>query len=313
MAALFATAVLLASCSGRPPSGGPAAPFRVGFVRIADNAQLFVGVEKGLYQQEGLQIEIQELQSGARILEALVSKSGEGIDIGFSSLVSVLLARSQGLPIVTFAGGPMEDASRPTHGVLVQHQSRILHPDDLKGKTISVNALKNVEHLMLFRYLQRVGVDPTSVTVVEIGFPQMPAVLKAGQIDAACAIEPYLTMAVEEDSARLLAYHYKTVREQMAISSYVSTEAKIASRRDDFHRFVHATQLATDYIASHPEETREIVIKYTKLDPKLATHMVVPRFERAHDTADLEFWLTMMEEQHYLSKPLNVGVLLPEI
>ena len=203
---------LLISCSGsQPRPTEPAVPLRIGFVRIADSAQLYVGVEKGFYDKEGLRLDLQELQSGSRILEALGSRSTEGVDVGFSSLVSVILARARGLRIVTFSGGPMEEPTRPTHGLLVSMKSPITDPKMLAGKKIAVNALKNVEHLMLTRYLRLENVVPTSVTVVEIGFPQMPTVLKAGQVDAVCAIEPYLTAAVQRGDGKLLAHHYLTV------------------------------------------------------------------------------------------------------
>ena len=203
-------------------------------MRIADAAQLYVGLEHGFYASEGLRIEIQEFQKGSQVLDALASRSGESVDIGFPNLVALLASRARGSNMVTFAGGPVEDASRPTHGLLVSRNSSVVRPKDLAGKKIAVNALKNVEDLMLTRHLRQVSVDPSSATVVEIAFPQMPAALKTGQVDAACDIEPYLTAALREGASRLLAHHYGIVAKRIAIATYSSIEDKVNSRRDEF-------------------------------------------------------------------------------
>ena len=71
--------------------------------------------------------------------------------------------------------------------------------------------------------------------------------------------------------------------------------------------------MATDYISSHPQETLQIVLKYTKLNAAAADNAVVPRFQAKHGVADLQFWVDIMQQEKYLNQPLDVGVLLPEI
>jgi hypothetical protein len=77
---------------------------------------------------------------------------------------------------------------------LVNRQSKGLGGQDHCSECLG----PNVENLMLRRYLRQVKVDPSSVTVIQIAFPQIAAALKARDVDAASLIEPYLSAALRE-------------------------------------------------------------------------------------------------------------------
>src|SRR4051812_16744636 len=94
-AAILALTLALADSCSRPQT----TTLRIGYVPIADNLQLYVGIKKGFYAAEGLQISTQALSSGPQVIEAL-SAATNRIDVGFSNVVSMLLARSRGIPIV---------------------------------------------------------------------------------------------------------------------------------------------------------------------------------------------------------------------
>lgn len=63
--------------------------------------------------------------------------------------------------------------------------SGIKSAKDLKGKKIGVNALGTGVHAILYRMLQKVGLNPEKdVQFVEIAFPAMGSALREGKIDA---------------------------------------------------------------------------------------------------------------------------------
>jgi NitT/TauT family transport system substrate-binding protein len=92
----------LNSCSDSKKSN----TLKVGYIPIADCAQLYVAMEKGYFIDENLNIELLNLPGGAKILEAL---AGNSVDIGYSNVVSLILARDSGLDFVSLTGGPIED------------------------------------------------------------------------------------------------------------------------------------------------------------------------------------------------------------
>ena len=51
---------------------------------------------------------------------------------------------------------------------------------------------------MVLRWLAEQNVDPSHVTFVEVPFPQMPDLLKAGQIDVAVTVDPFYHRILEQ-------------------------------------------------------------------------------------------------------------------
>ena len=88
-------------------SGDSDGKLTIGHLPIADCAQLFVAVDQGYFTDEGLEVELIAMSSGLRTLEAL----GTGdVDIAFSAVAPLILARARGLEYVAVTGGPTEDA-----------------------------------------------------------------------------------------------------------------------------------------------------------------------------------------------------------
>ena len=76
--------------------------------------------------------------------------NGNG-DIGYIGWVPAIIARSQGIPIVTVSASDVEATSIDDNwqNVMVKGSSSIRTPKDLAGKTIAVNALKGVGEIVI--------------------------------------------------------------------------------------------------------------------------------------------------------------------
>ena len=94
-------------------------------------------------------------------------------------------ARSQGLPVkvVANADNGAETAKDEWTLLLSKKGSPIKEPADLAGKTIAVNALKGVGEVEIKAALDKRGVDPNSIKLLEIPFPEMPAALDKPDVD----------------------------------------------------------------------------------------------------------------------------------
>ena len=131
--------------------------------------------------------------------------NGNG-DIGYIGWVPAIIARSQGIPVVTVSASDNEATSIDDNwqNVMVKGSSSIRTPKDLEGKTVAVNALKGVCEIVIRAALDKFNVDQNAVKFVAIPFPAMRAALNAGQVDAICAPEPFMTQALTLDGARIL-------------------------------------------------------------------------------------------------------------
>jgi len=272
--ALVCTSILPAACTRQntKQSANPTS-IKVGYVPIADCLQLYVAQEKGLFTKQGLSVELVSLQSGTRIIEALLSNS---LDVGISNVVTTMISHTKGVPIVGITGGPLETASRKTKALMVLNNSRISQPKDLAGKTVAVNALRNIEHVMLRQYLEKNEVPVDSVRVIEAPFPQMDGILKNGSADAVMAIEPYISLSRLNNTARILGHPYTDVRPRNIVSIYDVKEEWLQKNPETAKKFAAAIAEATDFINTNDAEARQILLKYTKLPAEVADKAFFP-------------------------------------
>ena len=111
---IAALALLLAGCgSGDEESAAPAGEGGTTKLAVQETAGVpsaFVafGIEKGIFEKQKLEIDLQPTQGGAATIPALVSGD---IQVGGSNVVSLLLASSKDLPIRAIAGGTTAQAA----------------------------------------------------------------------------------------------------------------------------------------------------------------------------------------------------------
>jgi len=280
---------------------------RVGCIPIADCATLYVGLEKGFFKDQALDIELISLAGGAKILEALAARS---IDIGFSNVVSLIQARASGLNFVALTGGPIEDVNHKEHAILVRKDSSIKAPKDLAGKTIALNTRKNIDDLFVREYLEKNNVDPNKVKFVEIPFPNMEAALLSGDIDAIATNEPYVTFALLHGKSKVLDYNYIALEPKVEISTYVVSEDWLQKNPAIADKFLRAFSKSTDYILTHESEVRTIIAKYTKLDQTQAQQITLPTFGKRLTTLALQKMIDDLYKRGWIAKSLNASSII---
>jgi len=199
VAALAAAAVLLIAGCGddRGGSGGGSSgdgdegpvTLNVGVIPIADVAPLYLGMDKGFFEEENLKIVPKLAEGGAAIVPAVLAGDDQ---IGFSNTTSLIIAASKDLPIQIISQGVLagESTEQAWDGVVVPKGSDIESITDLEGKTVAVNTLNNVSQIVVNTALEKAGGDPSKVKYVEVPFPDMNAALESDRVDAAFEVEP---------------------------------------------------------------------------------------------------------------------------
>ena len=78
---------------------------------------------------------------------------------------------------------------------------------ELRGRTVAINAPRNIMYLLAASVLSEHGIAPAGVhfVVASGGFPSMPGGLKAGAYGAAAFAEPFGSIAAQADGAVPLA------------------------------------------------------------------------------------------------------------
>ena len=284
VAALAAAAVLLiAGCgddgggSGGGSSGdgdeGPVT-LNVGVIPIADVAPLYLGMDKGFFEEENLKIVPKLAEGGAAIVPAVLAGDDQ---IGFSNTTSLIIAASKDLPIQIISQGVLagESTEQAWDGVVVPKGSDIESITDLEGKTVAVNTLNNVSQIVVNTALEKAGGDPSKVKYVEVPFPDMNAALESDRVDAAFEVEPGYSGGLAAGS-RNISNAYEEMAPNYTVATYFTSKQYIAENRDVVDRFARAMQKSLEYAAGHDDEVRAIVGTYTEIPQEVLDKMNLP-------------------------------------
>ncbi|HKQ09501.1 MAG TPA: ABC transporter substrate-binding protein [Blastocatellia bacterium] len=262
------------SCTNRGNSSST--ELRIGYIPIIDTLPLYVAVEKGYFAEQGLKVSVTPMNGGPMILEALGSGN---LEIGFSNVVTLLVARSKGLQFQTVGAAVYEtDASR-AHALLVRDNSPINSPADLNGKRIAINAQHNIDQFVMNRYLEMNGLPYNAVSYYEVPHAQMEALLAKGEVDATISVEPYLTSALTGKGIKLLDYEYTKVFPTLLVASYIAPQEWLQKHGKEIQGFQEAMRKAREFVAQHESEARSLLPKYTRIDEGTAAKVRLPVFK----------------------------------
>lgn len=270
------------SLDGAGGSGDETATIKVGALPIAACAPLYLGVEKGFFEAEGIRVEAELAPTGAAILPAI--NAGE-LQFGFSSVPALMQAATQGLPIKIVAQGSQAGPGESSHfeGVLVKQDGSIQTPEDLEGATVAVNSIESIGPLLINAALAELGVDSSKVNYTEISFSEANIALDQDRVDAVYQTEPFLTQAQRGGEVRVLMYHYEEVAPQVTIATYFTTGEFAEQNPDLVARFQKAMNRSLRYASEHPEEARATVLTFTEIPEDLAKTMVLPGWDTELD------------------------------
>ena len=220
-----ATVVFAGGCSGSGSAGAPPGvekpDLNVAVVPALDSAGFFVALYGGLFAKAGLHVNFTPATSSDTVISAQVKGQ---YDITGGNYVSYIQAEAAGQAnLDIFAEASVMEPG--TQGIYVMPNSPIKSLTELKGKTVAINAPKNILYLLAASVLAEHGLSANSVTfVTNIPFPAMPAALKAGKIDAAVLPEPFASIAEQADGAVPLVDLDQGATMSFPVAGYVVTK-----------------------------------------------------------------------------------------
>ena len=306
---------IAAGCGGDDePSGGgdqggqETATVSVSTIPTAAAAPLFVGIEQGFFEEEGLKVKTQFAEGGAAIIPAV--QSGD-VAFGFGNTISLFLAREKGLNLPLVAAGqvsPEEEAKDDT-AVMVPGNSDVREIGDLEGATIGVNTLQNIATLSIEAGLDKGGVDPKSVKFVEVPFPEALPAIKSGDVQAAFFGEPFTTLA-KGDKARTIFRPFSAGVPGGQIGAYFASESYVNDNRDVVDRFARAIEKSNQYVIDNPDSIRTSVVDFAKVPKPVAEKMLLPVFVPTIDPDALQRLADVAREYGVIKEPLDTSEML---
>ena len=255
---LAAAALALSGCtdSAAPPAASPDASgdaepmemttVRVAALPIAETGALWAAMEEGIFEDHGLEIEVVPAQGGANAIPALLSGD---IQFAIGQPFGPIRADQQDLGVVIVGNYANSNAEGDdVNAVVALGDSGITRPADLAGKKVSVNTIGAAGDLTIRKAVQDDGGDPSSIEFVEVVFPDVPAQLEAGTMDAAWAPDPFRGIVLGAGGVSVVQPYQATIPGLTVLTS-ITTQALLDEDPDLVAAYAAAMAEALDWAA----------------------------------------------------------------
>jgi NitT/TauT family transport system substrate-binding protein len=175
---------------------GPPTKVSVSMLFITADVGVFLGVEKGYYKEQGLEIDMQRMTSAA---DAIALLATDKLDVGSGSATPGLFnALKRGLPIQIVAeksavrpiGADTNTAGSGSILVRADLKDQVRTMADLKGRRIGVNNLQSTTLNYVMRGISKGGLGKDDVVFVEMPFNQFVPALEKKAVDAVMVYPP---------------------------------------------------------------------------------------------------------------------------
>jgi len=309
---LGCTAAIAASAVAGRGRAQTLTKIRVGTIPIVDAAPLMIGISKGFFRQEGLEVDTTPAPGGAALLPSLAAGQ---FNFAFANTTSALLAIGEGLEFKFVTAGCSTAAQGPDlAGLMARADGGINSGKDLAGKRLAVNNRNNIMWIRAAAWIDRTGGESERVSFVEIPFPQMVDALVSNQVDAAMVNEPFLTVGLQNhgDRVKVVSWPMSGTAPNGVVSEYLATKDYIAKNPQIVESFARAFAHGTDWVLKNKgtAEWEQAVSAYTKIAPERLRGIALPVYDRIIEPQKIQDMIDLMHKYKILKAKLNVAELI---
>ncbi|WP_346895584.1 ABC transporter substrate-binding protein [uncultured Roseibium sp.] len=249
---------------------------RISWLMNVQNAGYVMALEKGFYEDAGLNVEI--FTGGPNINSTAMVASGQNT-FGTNDVSTILFGNAQGMDLVIVGACFQKNPA----GVLSLAKTGIKEPKDLEGKTLAYTEGGPWTYTQAM--LNAAGVDMDKINKVVMAGNE---VLMTGQVDAKTSFvvnEPVALQVQGYETATLVPADYGV----NAYAETIFTTADYAAENaDTIKGFMSATAKGWDYAFSHQEEAVAAVLaRNPELNPEQQKRQLALEedFVKSADTA----------------------------
>ncbi|MCW2133756.1 ABC transporter substrate-binding protein [Arthrobacter sp. VKM Ac-2550] len=311
-------ALALTGCGSGSPSGSEAPEgsagasgglqdVTVGVLTIAPSAAMQYGIDEGIFEKYGLNVELQTGQGGAAMLPAVSTGT---MNFAVGNPLSVMTAVNKGLDMKIVSGYSNSKAEgEDINAVVTKADSGIEDFADLEGKTTAVNTLKTQGDLTIMESAAIDGGDPSALKFSEMPFPDMEAQLERGNVDAIWIPEPFQSRALANENYKLVGYPNQKALPGLPTmvtftsGSYAEENPEIVA---DFKAAVTETLAAAE---ADPEGVRAVLPKFMGMDEAVAKDLKMETFDGEVPTQVLSDMGELMVKYEYVDSAPDVDAM----
>lgn len=235
----------------------------IGYPPAVDYLPTFVAQENGCLASKGIDANFTIIPVSTNIPPALIANT---LQIGASTATTLLPAVENGIDLVAISGSSRIKRGNEGLSLVTALDFSPAGAADFKGRKVGVPGIMSVADLVFRKWLKDKGVDPTSVSLVEVPFPRMLEMMKTKNVDAVIATEPARTGIVKSEAGKRTPFEYHTEVDAdsllafwIAAGPWAKANAKVV---EDFKGCIASS---IGWIRDNPEKSVEIGTKYLKV------------------------------------------------
>ena len=220
-----------------------------------------VGVQTGIFKNNGLDIEISSFGGDAKVQQAMAA---DGIDIGLGSGpgLAFIVKGSPVKGIAGMAGPPLLFA------LVVRNDGSVKSIDDLKGAKVGISTVGSVTSWIISEVSRQKGWGTEGMTQVPIGEDAARvAALKAKALDAAIVNLGVALNYADRGEGRIILRFGDLVKD-FHIHVIFATDKAIVGKPDALRRFMKGWLESIAFMRAHKDETVKIAMQVMGTDAK---------------------------------------------
>lgn len=256
----------------------------VGYMPTLGYAPVFVAIEKGYFEEQGLDVETQSFRSGSYMIPFL---STGDLDVGAGESGTALFnAIAQGLDVNAVASLVSQPPGYGAVPLLVRTDllgsGEVTGPADLEGRKVGINIGRGVVEYLLSEALAQAGLTVDDVELIALPFPDMPLALENKAVDAVILPQPLAGKAIESGAAVVLIPGDEIVDTPQVGVLYFGQRLLEPANREAAVRFLAAylkgaRDLQGEGVRS--EENVAIISEFTGVPPEVVVKAVSHYFD----------------------------------
>jgi NitT/TauT family transport system substrate-binding protein len=255
---VLAGAAALAATTGYGIGAANAADkvvLRTNWLFYGSHAVFFLGIDKGFYDQNGLDVVVKQGNGSGNTVRLVANKD---TTFAYASSVTMMKVAAQGAPIVSVA----EIDATGTDAVIVNPDSGIKTLKDLEGQKVLTTAGAGV-NTMFPVALANAGVDINKIEIVNVAESALMASYLQGVAPAILSGIDNAPAEIEANGGKTpIAFNYADYGVYMPGYSIVTHPDLIRENPDLVARFVRGTLTAVKAAAENPDSAIDSLINW---------------------------------------------------
>src|SRR5262245_9595819 len=233
------------------------------------------------------------------------------VDGAVSTGTGAVTAAVKGVPLVIVAALSEEDNAHYSSPYVVMDAAPIKSANDLKGKTIGLNGLREAFELGARLALLDAGLDPDrDAKWAVVPPPNMGEALRAGKIDLASLSQPFYSAEATRGGIRTLFTHHTATGFKDEFLLYFNPDF-VKKNQTAMRAFLADFVAATKFYLANTKEAREAIskAKLVEMDPAVYIPMVALN-RKADGQPSLEYLEALQKgllRAGYIDKTIDIG------